>query len=198
MAIEPNKVSQSNINAGQKVVGRDDNSLNTTTYNINAPIIFKADENLRKLIRAHELEIEKDPAYKEFTERLHKFLYKEVVGELRDLQQKLIDSDRKHLIFLALDLKERITKKIQKSSHYTSAQEIYTYLLSNIRSAFCHEVYGKIKSGKFQQHEIDEFVLSAIVEPYLHSVEGCSLNIDKEEIYGLLYILTGNCYINWD
>lgn len=198
MEFDSNKTTQSNIAAGNNVTGRDDNSITTTINNINAPVIFKADANLSKLVQAHELEIEKDPAYKEFTEKLHQFLYKKVEGELRDLEQKLEDADREHLFFFAMDVKEQITKKIQKSSHYQSAQDIYTYLLSNIRAAFQHEVYGRIKSGRFEQYEIDELVTSKIVEPYLHSVEGCSLNIDKEEIYGLLYILTGNCYIQWD
>jgi|TARA_R110001599_G_scaffold110770_1_gene274803 hypothetical protein len=193
-----NKTSQSDIIAGKNVTGRDDNSVNNNTYNLNAPIVYKSDVNLQKLIDAHEKEIESDPKYKEFTERLHQFLYKEVEGELRDLKQKLDDADREHLIFFAMDVKERVTKKIQKSSHYQSAQQIYTYLLSNIRVAFQHEVYGRIKSAKFESYEIDEIVTEKIVEPYLNSVEGCSLNIDKEEIYGLLYILTGNCYIQWD
>lgn len=195
---DPSKTTQSDIVAGKNVVGRDDNSVTNTTYNVNTPVMFKADANLGKLIAAHELEIEKDPSYKDFTERLHKFLYKEVTGELRDLEQKLEDAKREHLSYFAMDVKERITKKIQKSSHYQSAQHIYTYLLSNIRAAFQHEVYGKIKSGNFEQHEIDDLVSSRIVEPYLQNVDGCSLNIDKDEIYGLLYILTGNCYIQWD
>ena len=194
MVFAQNKTSQSDIIAGKNVTGRDDNSVNNNTYNLNAPIVYKSDVNLQKLIDAHEKEIESDPKYKEFTERL----YKEVEGELRDLKQKLDDADREHLIFFAMDVKERVTKKIQKSSHYQSAQQIYTYLLSNIRVAFQHEVYGRIKSAKFESYEIDEIVTEKIVEPYLNSVEGCSLNIDKEEIYGLLYILTGNCYIQWD
>jgi hypothetical protein len=58
-----NKTTQSNIAAGNNVTGRDDNSVTTTIHNINAPVIFKADANLSKLVQAHELEIEKDPAY---------------------------------------------------------------------------------------------------------------------------------------
>ncbi|OUL59294.1 ABC-three component system protein [Pseudoalteromonas ulvae] len=195
--IESNKVDQSDINA-DKVIGRDDKSVTNNTYIQNAPIIFKADANLQKLIDAHEKEIEQDPSYKEFTERLHQFLYKKVDGELRDLEQKLDDGGREHLIMTAMDAKEKITKKITKSSNYKSAQDIYTYLLSNIRVAFQHEIYGRVKSGSFHTFEIDDLVVEKIIDPYLHNIEGCSLNIDKEDIYGLLYILTGNCYIQWD
>jgi hypothetical protein len=45
----PNKTSQSNIVAGKNVTGRDDNSVNNNTYNINAPIVYKNDANLQKL-----------------------------------------------------------------------------------------------------------------------------------------------------
>lgn len=190
-----NKVKQSNLTAND-VAGRD--LTKNTHHHYYQPVIYKEDANLQRLIKDHEEEKLNDPEYKEFSERLNSFLYKKVEGTLRNLQQKLIDGERESLVDYALDVKDRVTKKIIKTSHYKSAQEIYTYLLSNIRSCYLHEINSKLKSGRFENYEIDELVTNQIIEPFLHNVQGCSLLIDKDELHGLLYILTGNCYIDWD
>lgn len=83
-------------------------------------------------------------------------------------------------------------------SHYKSAQELYTYILTNIRTTFLHEIAPRIKSGDFKQYDINDLVEQKIIQPLLENIGICSLRIDKDELYGLLYILTGNCYIEWD
>ena len=85
-----------------------------------------------------------------------------------------------------------------KNCHYVTAEKIYTHLLVEIRTVFLSEMSSRIKSGDFTNYNIDDRILERIIEPQLSHVEGCSLQIDKEELFGLLYILTGNCYIEWD
>lgn len=198
--LDSNKASFDNVNAGGNVGGRDvhDNSTHITTNNYAAPVMYRQDNRLRDLVLEHENEIQKDEQYKEFSSQLNNFLERKVEGKLRDLGQKLSDGNRDFLLDYAMDVKERVSKKIMQFSHYKSAQELYTYILTNIRTTFLHEVSPRIKSGDFKLYEINDLVEDKIIQPVLENVHGCSLNIDKDELYGLLYILTGNCYIEWD
>ncbi|PHS69517.1 MAG: hypothetical protein COB23_06075 [Methylophaga sp.] len=192
---DANKTTQKNITA-DKVAARDliDNSIN----NNYGPLIYREDTILKELVEEHEKEILLDHEYKEFSDKLNNFLYRKVEGSLRDLNEKLNSGNRAHLVEMAMDLKESITKKIMKNSHFESAQKIYTHLLVQIRVTFQSEISSRVKSREFQEYEIDDLVVNKIIGPLLHSVEGCSLLIDKEDLYGLLYVLTGNCYIEWD
>ena len=193
-----NKVDQSNIKTEGHVSGRDTVTNNTHYHLPSTPIVHKENVKLRELIEEHEKEIELDSDYKEFSNKLNDFLNRKVEGKLRNLGEKLTDGEREYIIEYAMEVKESVTKKIMLNSHYESAQKIFTYLLSNIRASFLHGVTSRIKSGKFQGYEIDDLVKEQIVEPTLASMDGCTLSIEIDEIYGLLYILTGNCYVEWD
>ncbi len=200
-AFDSNRVSQSDIQADGHVSGRDviDNrTFSSTTNNYQVPVVYREDKRLRALVEEHEREIRVNPEYKEFSDKLNNFLNRKVEGSLRDLTQKLIDGDRSHLVEFAMELKESITKKITKNCHFESAQKIYTHLLAEIRAAFLNEIASRIKSGDFTSYQIDDAILDRIIEPLLSNVEGCSLQIDREELYGLLFVLTGNCYIAWN
>ena len=198
--LDSNKASFDNVNANEHVAGRDvhDNSTCITNHNYPAPVIYRQDHRLRDLVKEHEQEIQRDKQYQEFSNQLNNFLERRVAGKLRDLGQKLTDGKRDFLLDYAMDVKERVSKKITQFSHYKSAQELYTYILTNIRTTFLHEISPRIRSGDFKVYEISDLVEEKIIQPVLESVHGCSLNIDKDELYGLLYILTGNCYIEWD
>lgn len=196
MLDENNNVTQSNIIAG-KVIGRDDNSQ-VHQHFYNRSVFYKEDLVLKKLLDEHEIEKEKDADYLAFSDELNNFFKQEVGKKLRDLREKLVDGGRENLIRCALDSKERVTKKIHTYSLYKSAQDVYTYLLTNIRSSFKHQVEARIKSGKFENYEIDDIVRDKIIEPFYQAVQGSSLLIDLDELYGILYLLTGNCHVDWD
>lgn len=190
---DPNKVEQHGIISAGGVAGRD-----IVNHYHNYPVIYKEDLILKKLLEEHEAEKEIDCDYRKFSDELNKLFAKKISGKLRNLEEKLIAGDRSHLIETAIESKELVQKKIQRFSHYKSAQDIYTYLLTNIKIAFKHQIESKIKSNKFELHEIDQIVEEKIIEPFFQNIQGSSLLIDKVQIYGLLYLLTGNCHIQWD
>lgn len=192
---EKNEVTQSDICA-EKVIGRDDNST-IHNYFYNKTVIHREDHVLKKLLLEHENEKKIDSEYQSFSDELNNFFKKKHVENLRDLRTKLTDGGRDNLVDIAIDSKERVTKKIHRFSLYKSAQDIYTYLLTNIRTAFKHTVENRIKSGKFETFEIDDIVRNEIIEPFFNNIQGSSLYIDVDELYGILYLLTGNCHIEW-
>ncbi len=196
--IDNNKVTQSDVVA-KKAIGRDDKSINyNNNYFYKRPVQYREDLVLKRLLEEHENEKEKDPEYQKFSDELNNFFKEKQKENLRDLKEKLIDGKREHMIDIAIDAKERVTKKIHKFSLYKSAQDIYSYLLINIRTSFKHTIENRIKSGKFEIYEIDDLVKNEIIEPFFYNIQGSSLDIDMNELYGLLYLLTGNCHVEWD
>jgi hypothetical protein len=192
--LKKNSVNQSEIDAGGDVIAG--NKITKNYYD--SPTIFNEDLTLKRLLAEHEREKELDCEYREFSDQLNKFFSKKITQKQRNLESKLIDGNREYLIEYAMDAKERFTKKVQKYGLYKSAQDVFTYLLTNIRSAFMQEVCSMIQSGDFKNHQIDEIVTEKIIKPFLYTVQHSSLNIDQDELYGVLYFLTGNCYIEWD
>jgi len=174
------------------------NTVINRKWMTNTPIIYYEDKALKELLAEHEIEKKLDREYKDFSEELNKFFGKCIKKKMRNLDQKLEDGGRDYLIEYAMQAKEKVSMKILNLSFYRSAQEVYTYLLTNIRTAFLHQVQSKIKSGNFQNHEIDDIVKELIIDPYLHNLASSSLKITQDELYGILYFLTGNCYIEWD
>lgn len=196
--IESNKASFEQIDAERNVSGRDTHDHSVTNNYYQSPVVYRQDPRLKVLVEEHEQEIKKDSHYKDFSVKLNNFLERKVEGKLRDLKQKLEDGARDYIVDYALEAKEAVSKKIMKYSHYKSAQELYTYILANVRATFIHEVSPRIKSGEFPDYQINDLIEEKIILPVLESVGSCSLMIDRDELYGLLYILTGNCYIEWD
>jgi hypothetical protein len=190
-----NKAEQSNITA-KNVFGRDDNSITTNNYLVSNS--YSGDLTLRKLLELHETEKQNNSEYQDFSDELNNFFKQKTENKLRNLTQKLLDGNREYLIDSAMESKERVTKKIYKHGLYKTAQEVYTHLLTNIRTTFKHRIESRIKSKKFDIFEIDDEVSDKIIKPFYQSVQGSSLYIDEDELYGLLYLLTGNCHIDWD
>ena len=188
-----NSVTQKNIHANGDVAGRDINNTN-----IFMPPPMHEDTVLKKLLDTHSEQLKSNQEYSEFSEELNKFFGKALKENLRDLPTKLEDGNREYLIEAALESKERFTKKLHRLCCLKSAQDVYTHLLINIRTSFLHEISSKIKSGKYAPEQVDDLVTTRIISPLINSLGGNSLNIDKDELYGILYFLTGNCHIDWD
>lgn len=194
--IDSNSVRQRNIEA-ERVIGRDDNSVVYNYYSMNGNPHYE-DHVLRKLLDKHEEEKNNNSSYSEFVEELNGFLINRNKTGVRDLENKLKDSGRDSLIQTAMLQKETVTKKINRLVLYKSAQDIYVHLLSNMLSNFKHKIETRIKTKKFEIYEINDYVEEFIIGPVYKDLNGCSLDIDKSELYGLLYLLTGNCHIEWD
>ena len=59
-------------------------------------------------------------------------------------------------------------------------------------------IKSKICSNQFQEHEIDELINRNIIKPIWEDCQLYSLIDDEGDLFGLLYLLAGNCHIDWD
>ena len=128
--------------------------------------------------------------------------YKTVLDKTRGLDRKLEDGGfAPDSIATARRKKQYYVKKATKYQYYESAQRIDSYLYAKVCNRFDSYVFPLIRG----QHPLDEVRTAAyeqVVIPILEeineqgSADTC-LCYTEDDIFGILYYLTGNCHINW-
>lgn len=184
--------SQRDISAGGDVAGRDINKSQTTNYNYPQP-----KSRLAGLIDQLRDQIGKDKDAEEFVERLLSWMKPKETPLRRDLAEKLADSRQDHLISDALEAKERFTKQLRRTSFNPALQEIYAHILGEIYTTFNYKVKPKIR----------ESMTPGIIDGEIYNLASgimaqiadapAELGLDLTDVTGMLYYLTGNCYLEW-
>ncbi len=183
---ENNRVDFKDSNIGRDFVGRDQHNQYNQQIN-NTPISpFRS-----LLIKIRDDNNPKDN--EEFSNELYEFMqsYK---GDIIGLAQKLKDGNREYYIEYAEEQKERYAKIILKSANLPFEQELHLRLLASVRSKF-QPIYAKIKQGRsFDEIDAAHQKLISEIETDL---EDDPLKITRQGIDGIIYYLTGNCFIKW-
>ena len=128
--------------------------------------------------------------------------YKTGLDKTRGLDKKLEDGGfAPDSIATARRKKQYYVKKATKYQYYESAQRIDSYLYAKVCNRFDSYVFPLIRG----QHPLDEVrtaVYEQVVIPILEeineqgSADTC-LCYTEDDIFGILYYLTGNCHITW-
>lgn len=97
--------------------------------------------------------------------------------------------------------KEKYAKKLELNRFYESAQLIDSHLFAKIVIDFEAYVEPLINKEACKE-DIIQAVLQKVICPIIDliNVEGEKddiLNYNSEDIYGMIYYLTGKCHINW-
>jgi hypothetical protein len=161
-------------------------------YNLPAP-----HSPLRVMAENYRHEIEQDNNHQEFIDELQDYM-KRVPGiEQRNLEEKLLAAKRDDLVVNAKHLKEQFTKKIYKHTFSPTAQNIFVHILAKINSCFRLRIKPLIHENS-SPRTVDEAIYKEIVECIYMDVGNSELSINMDDIHGMLFYLTGNCYIEWD
>ena len=181
--------SQENINAGGDVAGHD------IIHNY-APRVTWFQRKFQKLAK----EIEQDQRYEKTIDDLE--YYNTILDGSLGLEQKLQDGGcLKSEIDRALRQKLKFAKKQEKYKYYESAQYINSHLFAEILLKF--EDYVKpLIYNHANKVEVFKAVSNDVIHPILDklNIEGVDddyLCYDAEDVYGMVYYLTGICHINW-
>ena len=119
-----------------------------------------------------------------------------------DMPTKLEDGGfKKSEIIDATRKKERYAKKLELNRFFESAQWIDSQLFGKIKMDFEAFVLPLINKGA-SKNEIFKEVVIKVVQPVLDliNIEGESdevLNYNADDIFGMVYYLTGQCHLNW-
>ena len=181
---------QSDNVAGGDIVG---GHKVTTNLNIGSPSPTGA---LRRLLEKLQHEQATDTRARKIIDELKRF------DEPQDpvplgLQQKLADGKRDDLVEFATKTKEQFVKKLAQNTFFESAQEIHALFLSRIYCIFNTQVLPQIKEGVDRQ-VIDALIRAHIIDPIVAELQETPFRYYDEHVHGMLYYLTGNCYVKWN
>lgn len=144
-------------------------------------------------------EVASDDRYEGTMESLKYYLTKR---DGIDMPTKLEDGGFKvSEIIEAARRKEKFRKRLEINRFFESAQWIDSQLFAIIKMKFEAHVDPLICNGSTKE-EILKVVVQNVIEPVLEiiNIEGENdevLNYNAEDIFGMIYYLTGQCHLNW-
>ena len=185
-----NKTTQSDISVGNgDVVG---GSKFSSTYVFTGPV-----SQITHLSIEYEKEMMRcTNGISDFLPELKHYMSAISSEQVLGLEEKLLIADRGKQIEDASRQKETFAKHLHKHATSKSAQRIFLYLLGELLYRFRTYVKPKIDDG-IPKQAIDRAVFEDVVMPAMQGLERNVLNLYHEEIWGMIYYLTGNCHIRW-
>lgn len=119
-----------------------------------------------------------------------------------DMPTKLQDGGfKENEIIEATRKKEKYAKRLELNKFFESAQWIDSQLFGKIKMDFEAFVLPLVNAGATKDEILKEVVLK-VVQPVLDliNIEGENdevLNYNADDIFGMVYYLTGQCHLNW-
>ena len=153
--------------------------------------------NLKELYKRFEAERRQNKHFDEILDELDVFQRQKANETVVGLEAKLRAAKKSdELIEMAMELKETYAKKLEKNKFFESAQRINIYLLGYARTQFVTNVYPAIKKGS-SDDVVNSLMNQYVINPMLNMLEGDTYGFTPQDIHGILYFLTGNCFIKW-
>jgi len=185
-----NEVEQTGNLVGGDQAGRDINKTyhnhfptSNLLYIKNLNVKFKKDQEENKQLSA-------------FIEELEHFNTPRANETIIGLENKLIAGNRQSFIDFAKDHKDRFHRKLFKFQFSEAAQKINCHLLALVELYFLYEIHPLICQGEADQI-INSKIIEKIITPLLNELDENLLGYSADDINGMIYFLTGNCYIKW-
>lgn len=170
------------------VVGRDQHN---TTYQI-----VGSASPMTKLSIAFVEEVKKNELINSVLPELEHYMNNIDIGDVIGLEEKLRLANRHSEITEATRQKEIVAKRLHKHSTSRSAQRMYIHILGRLLSRFRAYVKPKIEA-EHSMDEINQEIIVSVIEPTINILEDNVLDIYWDDIWGMIFYLTGNCHIKW-
>ncbi|UMB60176.1 hypothetical protein MHL31_13955 [Lutibacter sp. A80] len=165
----------------------------------NGPIIFTKKTRFARRFEKLNEEVKNDERYEGTMEAL-KFYLTKLDGI--SAETKLSDGGfSENEVISAIKRKEKYAKRLQLNRFFESAQWIDSQLFAKIKMDFEAFITPLIDIGSSKSEILKEVVVK-VIQPVLDliNLEGEDdeiLNYNAEDIFGMVYYLTGQCHINW-
>ncbi|MFT3794424.1 ABC-three component system protein [Flavobacterium sp.] len=164
-----------------------------------APIYLTKRTRFAKRLKKLNNEVACDERYEGIMESLKYYI---TSRDGIDAPTKLEDGGFKvHEIIEAMRKKDKFAKRLELNRFYESAQWIDCQLFAKIKMDFEAFVLPLVNRAATKDEILKEVVLK-VIQPVLDliNIEGENdevLNYDADDIFGMVYYLTGQCHLNW-
>jgi hypothetical protein len=186
--------------AQQEIHNNNDIRSQLNAGNVEGNVYFAPKTRFAKRFEKLNHEVANDVRYEKIMDSLKYYLTK-LDGTL-DMPTKLKDGNfNENEIIRATRRKEKYAKRLEQNKFFESAQWIDSQLFAKIKIEFETHIEPLINNG-ISKDEIIKEVAIKVVNPVLDLIntEGENdeyLNYNAEDIFGMIYYLTGQCHINW-
>ncbi len=166
---------------------------------LNGSVEFSKISRLGQRFKRLKEEVEKDIRLPDFIDDFKRYNTK---LDGRSMPDKLNDGGFSDLeILRATKRKHMYSKKLERNRLYETAQLIDMELFSLINLYFETYIEPLIEEGA-SRTLVKQAVLEKIVQPIIELInndgkDDTFLNYTTEEIYGMIFFLTGKCHLNW-
>lgn len=184
---DKSSVTQSGNNASGDIIAGDQININFPT-----PALSR----LTLLLQKFQAEQENDIQTKQVIDELLRYQEPRTPSPV-GLEKKLEDGGRLYQVDYALEAKEAFVKKLARNTLFESAQEIHAMVLGKIHSVFRTQISSLI-SQNMPLDVVDKAIQLSIIDPLVTELQQTSFRYHDQEVWGMLYYLTWNCYIRWD
>lgn len=182
------KVDQSQATAGGDLVGRD---------KITKIVSPDRPSPIATLLKRLEQERKSDAKFDRLIDELQHFCDSVDSVEPVGLKTKLERGGRADLVTAGTREKELFAKRLAQHQHWRSAQDIYAFMLGRVRDRFEAVIVPLLAQGT-SDSEIDAAIVRDVIDPCLEELQGNDLGINTTHLRGMVYFLTGNCFLKWD
>lgn len=184
---------------GQDVNNKGEVQSQLNAANVEGSIYFAKKTRFARRFEKLNQEVKNDERYEGTMESLKYYLTK---LDGISAETKLYDGGfNENEVISAIRRKEKYAKRLQLNRFFESAQWIDSQLFAKIKMNFEAFVVPLIDLGSSKSVILKEVVVK-VVQPVLDliNLEGEDdevLNYNADDIFGMVYYLTGQCHINW-
>lgn len=184
---------------GQDVNNEGEIQSQLNAANVEGNIYFAKKTRFARRFERLNQEVKNDERYEGTMESLKYYLTK---LDGISAETKLYDGGfNQNEVISAIRRKERYAKRLQLNRFFESAQWIDSQLFAKIKMDFEAFILPLIDDGSSKSKILKEVVIK-VVHPVLDliNLEGEDdevLNYNADDIFGMVYYLTGQCHINW-
>lgn len=183
----------------QKINNNGEIQSQVNAANIEGNVYLSKKTRFAKRFEKLNKEVASDERYEGIMESLKYYL---TSRDGIDMPTKLQDGGFKESeIIEATRKKEKYAKRLELNKFFESAQWIDSQLFGKIKMDFEAFVLPLVNAGATKDEILKEVVLK-VVQPVLDliNIEGENdevLNYNADDIFGMVYYLTGQCHLNW-
>ncbi len=158
------------------------------------------DSRLSRWFRKLKEEFEQDTRLQKKLDDIKR--YRTKLPHTIGLEQKLLDGGfSQTAIDRARRKKQYYAKKATRYQYYESAQRIDSHLFAIVCNRFDNYVFPLIEQSQpladINMAVYEQVILPVMQELNANGADDTFLCYTEDDIFGMLYYLTGNCHINW-
>lgn len=150
---------------------------------------------VEQLLEKLKHEIETNSNTRHTIEDLQRFHRPRARDGIAGLEAKLKAGNREEELYDAMEKKELFVKLLERWSLYSSAQEIFAYLLAKAEYEFTTFIHPEIEN--ISQKSVDQMIKAKIVEPTIEECGATVFSMNHGTAMGMLYWLAEQCFVRW-